>query len=814
MISILRHPSFNINTFKDHVYSLKSCQDIEKDYIGERIARFQFTPSPLQSGMWKGYMYIRPFQDFIRTQVALVHSSDICLRPDPHDLHYTRSIRGAKVTSDAHAFLRAKIMQSEHAHRWNERPSDMLPQSFVGLLQMYSDKSASSLKAHSIASHPAHLALMNIGTKTRERLILGGFTIAAFLPCDMVSTHIDREQPHATANVLLIREDRLKLIQESVQLLLQQPTQLQTYGIDVETADNKKLRLHPILVSCVLDIPEGKALTATKGSVSTVAPCSRCYIPKQDLVSNVSAEKRTLDDTIRIRAIGADDALDAVSLQKVPSFLEHSTLLIPTFGYDIWRYEPLHNLHLGMSHILKTCTLHLIETLGSRRQAVLRYLNDLLIRYSTDSYVPGLYIDFRSGDRRKGVNGFFVSDGVRGMLEAKDYWAVDQVFPFLALSLDRMMAQTGKYPLTKVHTMYTAFVHAVKNSRREGRASADTLAEEARENISRLKEQIRYTFTGDTGRALHSLKFHLLEHLPEDIATFGALHHMDAGPYDKPTDTGPVPFEDNDGMRMVQQGVSTTLKDLRDSIAVVQAHMEDIQLVPDYAHLVEIRPDVSAAVLGLIAQLGDQGLVTLVQRLDEMYPNHTDVAITYVKSGYVQGGFIPGVTDVNTRNRTVIPPQENSVAPQRVIATAAFGSGKRPIYSDVLVKGNDGLWVARVRALFRCQPMYNGDVGEEVELCFVQYYEYSKPLDGGERALDAVTLRWSTDDETDHSRTEEDYREGHELPAPWYGLESAEAVRGVVHVVRLNYEVSARERRKLWFQHRFCINPFVTPRVT
>jgi len=480
----------------------------------------------------------------------------------------------------------------------------------------------------------------------------------------------------------------------------------------------------------------------------------------------------------------------------------------------------------------------------------------LLIRYSTDSYVPGLYIDFRSGDRRKGVNGFFVSDGVRGMLEAKDYWAVDQVFPFLALSLDRMMAQTGKYPLTKVHTMYTAFVHAVKNSRKEGRASADTLAEEARENISRLKEQIRYTFTGDTGRALHSLKFHLLEHLPEDIATFGALHHMDAGPYEsahklfkreldktskrkhtvtrealqhlerslfvrynqfvhaKPTDTGPVPFEDNDGMRMVQQGVSTTLKDLRDSIAVVQAHMEDIQLVPDYAHLVEIRPDVSAAVLGLIAQLGDQGLVTLVQRLDEMYPNHTDVAITYVKSGYVQGGFIPGVTDVNTRNRTVIPPQENSVAPQRVIATAAFGSGKRPIYSDVLVKGNDGLWVARVRALFRCQPMYNGDVGEEVELCFVQYYEYSKPLDGGERALDAVTLRWSTDDETDHSRTEEDYREGHELPAPWYGLESAEAVRGVVHVVRLNYEVSARERRKLWFQHRFCINPFVTPRVT
>ena len=211
--------------------------------------------------------------------------------------------------------------------------------------------------------------------------------------------------------------------------------------------------------------------------------------------------------------------------------------------------------------------------------------------------------------------------------------------------------------------------------------------------------------------------------------------------------------------------------------------------------------------------MGDQGLYILEQQLRARYPTAANVHITHVKSGFLQGGFVPSAKHVQNRTGVIIPPDSVPVLPQRVIACAQFGSAQRAIYSDVLVEGTTGLWVARVRALLRCQPIVNGETGEEEEIAFVQYYEYTTPCDRGERVLKAVTLRWSTDDEQDHTVNTVRYTTGAMLPAPWYGLEPAEAIRGVVHVLRTNYERPGNDQQLHWFQHRFCINPYYVPRM-
>jgi len=49
-----------------------------------------------------------------------------------------------------------------------------------------------------------------------------------------------------------------------------------------------------------------------------------------------------------------------------------------------------------------------------------------------DSHARGLHIDFSSNEKGPAINGISTNDGLRGMLEAKDYRTLDMVFPFIA----------------------------------------------------------------------------------------------------------------------------------------------------------------------------------------------------------------------------------------------------------------------------------------------------------------------------------------------------------------------------------------------
>ena len=73
-------------------------------------------------------------------------------------------------------------MRRDSLHEsWNDDNED-LPKSFVGMFQLYTDKTATTLKANATVAHPVHVVLLNVTREFRLKLINGGHTLVGLLP--------------------------------------------------------------------------------------------------------------------------------------------------------------------------------------------------------------------------------------------------------------------------------------------------------------------------------------------------------------------------------------------------------------------------------------------------------------------------------------------------------------------------------------------------------------------------------------------------------------------------------------------------------
>ena len=147
----------------------------------------------------------------------------------------------------------------------------------------------------------------------------------------------------------------------------------------------------------------------------------------------------------------SENLLKQESLSPLPSFLEVIVQRYPSFLppslYEIFTYEPLHNLHLGISKLLKTLTFDLVGSekivsfisaknsnkakFASKRTPILRACNSLLRAIEEDSTTTSIHVDFSTKETSSALNGLFLESGIRGMLEGKDYRNLDYIFPLL-----------------------------------------------------------------------------------------------------------------------------------------------------------------------------------------------------------------------------------------------------------------------------------------------------------------------------------------------------------------------------------------------
>ena len=81
--------------------------------------------------------------------------------------------------------------------------------------------------------------------------------------------------------------------------------------------------------------------------------------------------------------------------------------------------------------------------------------NAILAEIEKNYSATGLHVDFSKKEKTAQLNGFFLRDGVRGMLEGKNYRAIDLVFPFIAAFVDRALGFQDQPTLTTLNMMYT-----------------------------------------------------------------------------------------------------------------------------------------------------------------------------------------------------------------------------------------------------------------------------------------------------------------------------------------------------------------------
>lgn len=141
--------------------------------------------------------------------------------------------------------------------------------------------------------------------------------------------------------------------------------------------------------------------------------------------------------------------------------------------------------------------------------------------------MPRRYVDFAKTEAASTLTDLFMSDDWKGMLEEKDYLYVDLGFPFVSAFTDRCLGRNESHEQTTAHTKYTDLMKSVRFPENDGSggpvtgALVDDLATE-------IKKLVVKTFVDHTEKGLFTLKFHLLDHLAEDITRFGSLPSLDA----------------------------------------------------------------------------------------------------------------------------------------------------------------------------------------------------------------------------------------------------------------------------------------------
>lgn len=862
-------------------------------------------------------MYMRDPIDVLKQQISALEDRDaFTFRPVPKSRRsdgstYQSTPMETSHFHDVYSSVRRRVFSTtDISVVWNDNiPST--PRSFVGFLQFFSDKTATTLTSSAFVAYPLHAVFLNTSPEHREWLINNGYTIIGFLPVSTSDSNTEQNDMDSTAKDSLDgdsnveplddevrltstsngREQNMLVLHNALKTALKSLEDVAPTGFLVSSRSSGTWRCFPALVSYCADIPEAKNLTTVKHGLAVTRPCHRCLGTLSDfekcsnpvnrhrshtaevrrIVSELAKKVQSLEGTrqvhqVRLLKKSIEETLKSHSLASWESFLENLLLVdkcISSDLYSILTYEPLHNLFLGLSRLLKFCLiLYLSSKLLSTKQsgrgkkprvfnsiktAVLRGCNTVLAEFQKYYVPPGLRVDFSKHEGSSQLNGIFVQDGLRGMLEGKDYRTLDCFFPFIFAYVDSWLGYSEEAPLTKIHVLYTDLVNRLMSDNYSNGWS-DAELQDLRSTVLTFKKQVWSLFGPHCDRGLNTLKFHLLDHLVDDLQRFGTVRVLSASPYEhynvviKQSYSGTskrLQTRERDTIR----NLDTDLK--RKRLASIQLPARNVGKRQNHG-LVNTGERISFQVLlqlerkEIDCDLSQNPFLPLLQNsftsdafpqllqlvkeeltgMDPpLLPSMVDLLV--VQSGYIHGGFVPHLSDCREApwGGTVLGHDDKRIGKETCVRQRVFGIGwARPYLpkkqSFVVLKGEEEgetvLWVAKVLLLFKLSATGYGDIQE---FAYVQYMEVTDAVSGVDRALDCVCLRWATADEVDRTLNIEQSLQGTQVQeGEYYGLVPFNSIISTVSVVRSNIAISPFTEKLPWPLHRFYINRFLPSR--
>jgi len=232
--------------------------------------------------------YTRDPVQLLKTEVSLVHKHNII--SDPGQTSKLPNAVTARLGKQAYPVVRELIEMSATSNvRWHEPDVDG-EQSVVAFLQLYSDKSKTTLKMSGLTFYPFHVNIMNFTEPMQNMMINHGHTILAFLPVEFMTLSCGGD----LVDAYIDRVSKLKAIHHVINQVMKPLSDVAVAGISCPTKDGKVLRLHLVLGSYIADIPEQKDMLGVRYSNRTAQPCPRCHVPVQELKHSKVGDARSV----------------------------------------------------------------------------------------------------------------------------------------------------------------------------------------------------------------------------------------------------------------------------------------------------------------------------------------------------------------------------------------------------------------------------------------------------------------------------------------------------------------------------------------
>lgn len=928
VIELIHSEFFDIDLFRTRVKNLDCCIKHCKDTFSRKAAKDGFHKKTVfyedNNTKYAAEYFCSDIVTVLRDQVVHAREEDIIYNPPEVD-----NVRTSKGHPMQLSYFRNAVHKRKMEIMRSTDPESMwynsqVKKSFVGFMQMFTDKTVTTMKIGGIAAHVVHATFLNFTKKYRKTLIQEGKTIIGFLPTGSNDVNADslknseasKDDESEFVNItdldevvgdvqdddVLKKDSKTIALMDKVMLTSTAAGRRVKMGIlhksmmeilqpllDVSVTGFKIQRQHctficyPMFMSYCCDIPEAKDMSAVRHNLNTRCPCHRCLVTLSDITNLSTGKQRLHTGTNWIRTKinnwikrqdeegvqkGTGEELSALefsenllkqeSLSALPSFIEVIIQRYPSFLppslYEIFTYEPLHNLHLGISKLLKTLTFELVGSekivsfrsakksskakFSSKRTAILRACNSLLRAIEKDCTTTSMHIDFSTKETSSALNGFFLESGIRGMLEGKDYRNLDYVFPFVAAFIDRV---TGceEGGITTVHTVYSYLLFRLFTEvEQHGISHIEAL--KIRASIKRLKKECKRVFDPYVQKGLYTLKFHLLDHLVEDLLKYGSLDYLNAGPYEYYNTVVKKHYRATSKRRSTALEETANRMSEENSVASVE-HMKSSAVTGNSAKANSSQYLVRDGMERSLRQLkGLQGMdganncsalcreivsalppteIPVLTRLIEDHLKHRNITVmdfgvhvTLVKSGYIEALQTPSLSSFDSDKCKVIFNSDgvSSKSRKRVFATYSFGPSKKQMNSTVFMRGDgdgdrDEFWFAKVILLMRitCEKSSYED-----EVAMVRYFTCTQPTDEIDNILDCICLRWETEDGIDHSKK----NVGHESmieAGEEYGLIPFQSICGTCELIRSNYAIHPFTTEIPWTHHKFYVNRFL-----
>jgi hypothetical protein len=710
---------------------------------------------------------------------------------------------------------------------------------------------------------------------------------------DMTSpfTPGDLEQTATLTSTSDGREHNMLALHTAMRVALQRLESVVHTGFPVCIDSTSKWNCFPVLISYCCDIIEAKNITVVKHGLSGCNPCHRCLATPSDMLNCETGVPRHRIQTLNIRSEVARlseslhssqrdgllseqrsnkkaiaEVLNKHSLAAWPSFLESSRLVdsaaIPDL-YSIFTFELLHNLYLGCSVRLKELLLPYLSSpllatiptqrrkktrlFSSLRTAVLRGCNTILSVFQDEYITSATRVDFSKKEASSQLNGIYTSAGVRGMLEGKDHKNLDAFFPFVFSYVDVWLGYENKAPLTMVYTMYVDIVNKLTTDNFGNGWTADD-RKTLRDSIHVFKKLVSSVFRPHFENSILTLKFHLLDHVVDDLERFGSIKVLSASPFEhfnlnikqayaktsrRYLTRSRETFNNLDGTlkrRRITDAIETSASDVsskgRDpSFGLVSSghsipfhclHLcakgHTIPIFRERDFLSNLQESFSSEVFSQLADM----IHDEIQSLNfSLLPNA--VKINFVQSGYVKGGFLPTLRHCASINGNQIIRHDDNYTRlrQRVFGISWSRKDQRMKQSFVLLRANEDnckneVWVAKVLLLL---SIVDSSTQKEEQYAFVRFFIVTTATSEVDKALQCVCLRWETDEDIDRTlQIDKELEQQHIEAGEWFGLVPFSSILGTVQVLRSNIPVKPLSDPLPWPLHRFYINRFTLPK--